>query len=656
MKHKIRLYLIASLMGFAMTGWAQKTTDPVLFTYGGKAVGKKEFLRMYTKNINNQKPDFSEKALRDYLTLYSRFKMKVSEAEQMQMDTIPSIQNELGTYKKQLAKSYLTDTEVKDKLVKEAYERMKKDVRVAHILITTPRNTEDTFFVKRKIDSLYNVLSTQKIDFGVLARQLSEDKQSAINNGDIGFINILQVVYPFENVAYNTKVNEISKPFRTIFGYHIIKKLEERPARGEIQCAQILVNVRKSDGMEGDKKGKMRADSVYQLLKQGANFEQLVEKYSDDKFSMNTKGVMASFGVGQMLPAFEDAAFALKKPGDISEPVRTDYGYHIIKLIKKIPVKAFDSVKVDLAKRIEKDGRMDIARVEFTEKVKLRLNFTEYPAALDEIINAIDDSSLIKASYRADDYKKYKKPLFTMKGAEFYQNDFANYLEPFTKGRMYGKKDATLRALYKNYVDKALTDIQENNLAVENEDYRNLLNEYRDGIMLFELTDKSVWTKASVDTNGLKKFYEQHQAKYMWGPSIKGTIYKANDEATAKLLVKAFNNPQVVNKDDVAKAMEEAGVRDKYSTDYGKFERNRFPTTLKMNAGKYCPYYKNDDGSYTLLFVDEVIDNPTQKTLTEARGYVISEYQEYLEKEWIKQLENKYPVKVNESVLKGIIK
>jgi len=649
----LNLLLLALITSFTID--AQKKED-VLFTYGGNAVTKKEFLRMYTKNINNQQPDFSEKAVREYLTLYSRFKMKVAEANALKIDTLANIESELSTYKKQLAKTYLTDAEMKNKLLKEAYERSKKDVRVAHILISTPRNNDDTLSAYQKIDSLYNAITVNNADFSVIARMFSDDKQSGLNGGDLGFITTLQIVYPFENVAYNTPVDDVSKPFKTIYGYHIIKKLEERPARGEIQVAQILVNVKKSAGEAGDKIGKARIDSVYTLLKNGASFEAMVEKYSDDKFSLNSKGVLPTFGVGQMLPVFEDAAFSLKKAGDISQPVKTEYGYHIIKLISKTPLKPFDSVKTDLGKRIEKDSRTDIARLEYTEKVKDKLNFKEYPIALNEIIAAISDSTLMNGTYNANTYAKYKKPLFTMTNVEFTQADFANYLEAFTKAKMYGKKEATLRSLYKNYADKAMNDFQENRLVDDNEDYRNLLTEYRDGIMLFELTDKSVWSRASMDTTGLNEFYTNNKSNYQWGSSIKGTIYKANDEATAILLEQQLNNPKNKTSDDVLKAVSEAGAQNKLVAENGKYEKSRFPVTLNMIAGKYCPYYKNEEGTYTILKVDEVDDEPSQKTLSEARGYVISEYQEYLEKKWIADLEAKYPVKLNEKVIKSIIK
>lgn len=637
---------------------AQKNTDAELFSYGGQKVTKSEFLRMYTKNINNQKPDFSEKALREYLTLYSRFKMKVAEAEKLRMDTLQNINTELGTYKKQLAKTYLTDNEVTDKLVKEAYERMKKDVRVSHILLSIPRGTDDTVAVYRKIDSLSKAIKGGAY-FGAIAKAMSEDKPSAAKNGDVGFFTALQIpAYAFETAAYNTPVGSVSAPIRTAFGYHLVKKTEERAARGEIQVAQIMVNVKKSEGEQGDKNSKAKIDSILTQLKKGANFETMVEKFSDDKFSKNTKGQLASFGVGQMVPAFEDAAFALKKPGEYSEPVKTDFGYHIIKYIGRTPIRPFDSVKNELKKRIEKDGRIEVAREQYTYKIKQKLGYKENPSALMELINAIPDSTLRNGTFMGSSYQRFNKNLFEMKEVTFSQADFANYIQDYTKGKIYGAKEGTLKSLFKNYTDKALYDYQENKLIDENDEYKNLLTEYKDGIMLFELTDKTVWSKASQDSTGLNEFYNNNKSKYMWPAGIvKANLYRTQDEDYAKKVIAALNNPETnKTQEEVAKAANGDGPQNKVVYESGKFERSRFPKNLNLVAGKYAPYYKNDDGSYAIVDPLEIYSTPTQKTLSEARGYVISDYQEYLEKKWIADLEAAYPVKVNEATLKSMVK
>ncbi|KXK42747.1 MAG: PpiC-type peptidyl-prolyl cis-trans isomerase [Bacteroidetes bacterium OLB11] len=561
-KYNLILILIALITNIYSTQ-AQKnsTPDAVLFHYGNNTVMKNEFLRMYTKNINNQKPDYSEKALREYITLFARFKMKVTEAEKLQLDTLPNIQSELFSYRQQLAKTYLTDKEVMDKLVKEAYERKKKDVRVSHILISIPRGASDTEKVYHKVDSIYKAI-LNGADFTNIAKHVSEDRQSATNGGDIGYFSVLQVVYPFETAAYETPIGKLAKPFRTVYGYHILKKLDERPARGDIQVAQIMINVKESKGVEGAESAKKLADSLYFQLKKGANFEDFVEKFSDDKFSKNTKGVLQTISVGQMVTEFEDAAFNLKTIGEISSPVKTKFGYHIIKLIKKLPLKPYDSVKTDLEKRIEKDGRIDVAKQQYTEKLKAKLHYKDYPNALTELINQIPDSTLSNGSFRGTNYKKYSSKLFEMDGnIVFTQADFANYIDSYTKGRMYGGKESALRSLFKNYVDKVLNDYQENKLIDDNEEYRSLLTEYKDGIIIFDLTEKHVWNKATQDTTGMKTYFENNRNKYMWGPAIKADLYRSADETVAKAVVKILNKNINSPQDEVAKEVNGDGTQ-----------------------------------------------------------------------------------------------
>lgn len=632
---------------------AKKTTDPVLFTYAKKPVTKSEFLRMYTKNLNNQKPDFSEKALREYLTLYSRFKMKVAEAEAMKLDTLKNIDAELTSYKKQLAKTYLTDNEVKDKLIREAYERMKTEVEASHILITFPRGTDDTMAAYQKIDSLYRALTQNHADWNQLVAAYSEDRGTVTHNGSVGFMTALQFVYAFETAAYTTPKGQYSKPFRTIYGYHIVKKLAERPSRGEVQVAQILIEVRKSSGEAGDKAAKQKIDSIATAIKNGADFTKMVDQYSEDKFSKNSDGVLPSFGVGVMNSEYEDAAFALKNPGDISAPVKTTYGYHLIKLIKKTPLKPFDSIKTELTRRVEKDGRTDFAKVEYTNRTKQRLHYVEHPEALTALIVAIKDTDLTNGTYKAKDYKKYTDNLFDFAGTAITQYDFARYIEDYTKGRMFGSKESSLRSLFKNYSEKVLYDYQENKLLEENADFRNLINEYRDGIMLFELQDKMVWSKASTDTVGLKRFHELNSAKYIWPPTIKGTMWTAQDEATIKRVGEELDKRPKKSAADIASTLNEGTIKVSYQQ--GKFEQARFVDELKLEPGHYSKYYQNDDKTYSLVDVEEKFDMGTEKTLSEARGMVVSDYQDFLEKYWIAEMEMKYPLEVNEAVFKSMI-
>ncbi|XZF15453.1 peptidylprolyl isomerase [Chitinophagaceae bacterium MMS25-I14] len=642
---------------YISSGYAQ-----TLFTYGNNPVSKKDFLRVYEKNSLNKKPDYSETALREYLDLYSLFRMKVKEAELQQLDTLPSIQRELDNYRKQLAKNYLTDEQVTDKLIHEAYDRLKEEVHVAHILISVPpsANPADTLAAYHKIDSLYNLVTKKKADFGELAKQFSDDRGSKDRGGDIGYMTSLQVVYPFESAAYNTSVGKISAPFRTQFGYHILKVIDRRQAKGEVQVAQILISSPKSKGAEGIEASRKRADSVMAQLKKGADFSELVKKYSDDKFSVAENGVLQPFGVGRMVPAFEDAAFSMKKPGDLSGPVQTDYGFHILKLIRKIPLRPYDSIATTIKHKIDNDSRSQMARDIFFDKIKQKNGFKEYPenlkAVVDKIV-ALPDTGKTAGLFTAAKFSSMNQPVFTLSGKNYLQSDFVSFAEGLTRGQIRGPRVAVMGDIYKMYVNRVVNDFEEHHLVDENEDFKNLMEEYSNGIMLFELMDRNVWGKASRDSVGLKAFYEKNKGRYTWDPGFTGAVYRFKDEAALKAGQKALAKKNVTD-EDLIKELNSEKAPDAVSVQHGHYEFTRFKDVPQsaIVKGKLSEPVKNADGSYTVVKADDVFNAPTPKSLDDARGYAISEYQDYLSKQWDAQLRQKYSVKVDEGVFKTMVK
>ncbi len=647
---------------FGIASLITATNAQTLFTFGNTPVSKEDFLRVYEKNSINKKPDFSEAALKEYLDLYSLFRMKVKEAELQHLDTLSSIQYELDNYRKQLAKNYLTDDKVINKLIQEAYDRMKEEVHVAHILVMVPQmaNGGDTVAAYNKIDSLYSVLSKGKADFATLAKEYSDDRGTRETGGDLGYITALQTIYPFENAAYNTPVGKISKPFRTQFGYHIVKVLDRRPARGEVKVAQILIEVKKSQGEEGLKTAEKRTDSVMAALKKGASFTAMVKKYSDDKFSVNDDGVLAPISVGKVTPEFEEAAFSLKKPGDLAQ-VRTDYGFHIIKLVEKYPLKPFDSLQPYIKRKVENDSRAQVARDMFYEKMKEKNGFKEYPANFNEVVDAlvkIPDTGKYANMFKAADYSNMNKPLFELDKKPYLQSDFISYAEGLTRGRLMGPKNAVLHDIYNMYVKTVVNDIEEHKLVDEYPEFKNLMEEYRDGIMLFELMDRNVWGKASKDTAGLKAFYEQNKSKYQWEPGFTGSVYKFKNEKALKEGMKLLAQKDIKD-EDVIKKLNNDSVPDAVTIQRGHYEFSKFkdvPQSAITSAKKVTEPKKNDDGTYTVVRIDEVFTAPTQKTLDEARGYVVAEYQDYLEKTWNARMRVKYPLKVNDKVFASMVK
>lgn len=640
------------------SGWSQ-----TLFTYGNYSVSKQEFLRNYLKNAQSKKPDFSDAALREHINLYSLFRMKVKEAENLKMDTIPGIQRELDNYRRQVAKNYLTDEEVNNKLIREAYDRLKEERHVAHIMLMAPPtlNPADTLKLYQRIDSIYNVIVKKKADFAEMARQFSEDRGSKDAGGDIGYMTALQTLYPFENAVYTTEVGKVSKPFRTQLGFHIVKVMDKRPSRGEVQVAQILLAAPPSKGEQGKADAHKRALQVIDELKAGASFEELVKKYSEDKFTVNEGGVMPQFGVGSKVPAFEDAAFALKNPGDISDPVATGYGYHVIKLIRKIPLKPYDSLYNKLKRDVENDSRSQIAKEIYFEKIKKQNGFKDYPENFEEVqtlIRSIPDTGKYANMLKPSDYDHMDKPLFVLGKNTYLQRDLLSFTESMTRGRIMGPKQNIARDVYNLYLHNVINDYQEHRLAEENEDFRNLMQEYRDGIMLFQLMDDSVWSKASRDTVGLKAFYERNKNNYQWEPGFSGAVYHFKDEEAMKAGVKFLNAHKEVTDEDVVKELNSESKPDAVSIQSGRFEFDHFTEVPRsqLAEGKISDPVKNKDGSYTVVNVKEVYNTKTAKSLDDARGYVVAEYQDYLEKKWNEALRTKYPVKVNEDVLKSIEK
>lgn len=645
MRIKYFLGLSAGLLLSVASAEAQ-----TLFTYGGHSVSKEEFMSVYNKNNQNKASD--KTSVDDYLKLYALFRMKVQDALDMRMDTTVAVVNELSNYKAQLARTELLDKTVTKRLVAEAYERMKTDVKVAHILVAV-RPNEDSVRAKNKIDSIYHILEQNPDEFSALAESLSDDQTTASNGGDLGYITALQTPYHFETAAYNTPVGQLSKPFRTNYGFHILKVEARQPDPGQVQVAQILVACPNYKDADFRAKAKSLADEIENKLKNGANFDALVAQYSDDKYTKDTKGVMPPFGIGKMTPDFEQAAFALKKPGDISAPVVTEYGYHILKLVKLIPLQPLDSIKDQVTMKVTNDSREQEAKDVYMEKVKQDYHFKEYAGNYQQLVSAmVKDTS---RSLNPARFPQLTQPLFDLDGQKYSQTDFLAYANKVTQGNFVGRKEAVLHDLYATYVDKSVTDMQQEKLMDSDPKYRNMINEYKNGILLFDLMDKKVWNKASSDTTGLKAFYEKNQDKYKWSAGVDGTLFYTDNKGALEKLQQYLNQGE-----DIQIALDKVHQDIPAATDIksqsGRYPFSQIPVAKESLAEhKATSVFENPNGTgYGLVYVSKVHPTDEQKSLEEARGFVMADYQDYLEKQWEQQLLEKYPLKINNSVLKKI--
>lgn len=459
------------------------------------------------------------------------------------------------------------------------------------------------------------------------------------------------MVYPFETAAYTTKPGQVSMPVRTKFGYHIIKVSDMRDAQGEIKVAHIMIKSAASAADSVTKQASNKIDEIYQKLKAGEKFEDLATKFSDDKGSAKNGGQLPPFGTGRMVPEFEKAAFALSKDGDFSAPVKTSYGWHIIKRLEKKPVPTFEEKKNELKTQVSRDSRAEISKNSMINRIKQEYNFKEFPKNKDAFVNAID-TSILSGEWNADNVKGLNKPLFNIGTVTYNQEDFARYINNHQSKKQNTTPKQVAFTLYNQFVDESVLNYEESQLEQKYPEFKALMQEYRDGILLFDLTDKKVWSKAVKDSAGLVDFYSKNKTKYMWERRCDAIIYTcANADIAAKTRKMLKKKKPMV---EVLTAMNKDSQLN-LSTKDGKFVKgeNEIIDAITWQKGLSPDMNKNN----SVVFVDVInIIEPTPKTLDEAKGIITADYQNHLEKEWIAGLRAKYPVAVKEDILNSFSK
>lgn len=649
---KIKLYLTAGFVSFySIYSWAQDNS-PVLMNVAGKSVTKAEFENIYHKNSPKDKVQ-DENSLKEYLELFINFKLKVKEAEDLGLDTTAAFKNELEGYRKQLAQPYLTDTEANERLIKEAYDRLKREIRAAHILIKCDQNAlpKDTLAAYNKaIDLRKRILKGEAFD--KLAKQYSDDPSAKDNGGDLGYFTGLQMVYPFETACYNTKVGEVSTPVRTRFGYHIIKVSDSRESQGQVQVAHIMVKMPKPATKEDSANVKAKINEIYSKVKSGENFAELAAQFSDDKGSSRKGGELPYFGPGKMVFEFEQASFSLKNKGDYSEPVLTAFGWHIIKLIDRKPIATYDELKAELKNKIAKDSRSSKSKESLIARVKKQNGYTENLKARDEFYNVVD-SSFFSGKWTIEKASKLNKELISIGTQKYTQSDFAKFIEKNQSKTDKTPTQSLVNNLFRQYSDQIVVAYEELLLPNKYLDYKLLLNEYRDGILLFELTDRKVWSAAVKDTLGLNAFYEKNKNNYLWDDRVEARIYKCKDKVIADKAKKMIGNKKKnYSNDDLLKELNKDSQLN-IQIEAAKYLKGENDLIDKMDWAPGTMKELTQDNQVILIYIDKLLKKET-KTLSEAKGLVTSDYQNYLEKQWIESLRSKYTVNVNQEILKTV--
>ncbi len=660
-KQTLKTWLIAlCFMMMPSLLCAQSYAKKTLITLGDKKISAQEFMDTYEKN--NVKTDvIDKKDVDEYLSLYIDFKLKVTEAEDLKMDTVPSFVKELGNYRDQLAKPYFSNDEITEELVKEAYERMQYDMNAAHILIKCEANAlpADTLAAYNKaMTARERVLKGE--DFGAVAVEMSEDPSARDmaeipgvrrayvgNRGELGYFTAFDMVYPFETGVYTTEVGEVSMPIRSDFGYHVIKVNSKTPALGLIRAAHIFLEANPNIA---DSVLKNKADNIYKELKQDESlWSEFVRRYSEDKGTIANNGVLSPFKVNQIVPEFITAVKSLQ-PNEISEPVKTSFGYHIIRLVMTTTPADFETEKARLEERVERDMRGKISEDIAMKRIMKDNGFKENTEVKDEYIATID-STLAMGMYQPAEDLDVKKVIFKLGKETCTLEEFVDYILGHQRKRGFISSTAYAYELYESFLKEKVFAYEDAALEEKYPEFKTLVQEYHDGILLFSLMEEQVWNKAVEDTTGLKEFYERTKDNYMWNERVKAIVVTSNDKNNVEEIVTLLSGDVTI--DSVRAYLKENNVQATARAPFCQKGDNVNVDAMEWKEGTLQIFESTVDNTTQIIKIAKV--RPAEpKSFKEARGLVTSAYQNELETVWLQQLKEKYPVKVNTKLLEKI--
>ncbi|MCC6727331.1 MAG: peptidylprolyl isomerase [Saprospiraceae bacterium] len=660
MLNRFLILLLAFSVSTALSAQKDKE-DPVLFSVGETPVHLSEFKYIYSKT-NGEKADYSKASLQEYLDLYTNFKLKVKKAKDMKLDTISSLKQELDGYRRQLADSYLIDREVTEKLVDEAYERTKQDVDVSHIMIGLAANPSpaDTLAAWNKAMEAKKKLDAGEL-FAEVAAAYSSDKSVAKNQGHIGFVTALfpNGFYAMETGAYTAPLNKVQGPIRTNSGYHLLLVHGRRPSRGEIEVAHIMVRLDKFPDLI---KARRAIDSIYNQLQGGANFEELAKTASQDQVTAAKGGYIGFFGINRYEKAFEEAAFGLATDGAYTAPVQTSIGWHIIKRISLKRDEPLTVVKSRLQTQIKQDARFERARLKMIERIKKESNFTDDRTTFNGFIASLEADtakSFLTYRWKAPETPS-TSPLFAFGTSEKKTlGDFADYCAKASRKRQQMAASGiaeTVNALYNDYIGETALKHEERLLDTKYPEFKSLMREYEEGVLLFEVTKMEVWDKASADSVGLEAYYNQHKENFKWEERALLSQYALQETAKDKInqireFAKHYSPDEVLAKFNT----DDAKILTRTEKQYEK-GRNEVVDKMEWAVGALSPVEQSKrDKTYNFFKLEKLLP-PGQKSLQEARGYVVADYQDFLEKKWLETLRKEYKVKMNEKVFNSMVK
>ena len=638
---KAKLLISSLLLGTAILAIAKG--DPVLMTINGKDIKLSEFEYLYHKNNQQQ---VEKETLEQYIDRFVLYKQKVADAEAAGIDTTEAFRKEFEGYQKDLATPYMVeDTTYHWQMVAEAYDRYKKEIDIDHFMLPLGSSVAATQASLNRMDSIRNCVLAGE-DWEALVGQYSSDPSKARNNGHYGYVSAGMFPYSFENEVYNTAIGNVSEPFKTPFGVHMIRVNNVRD-RNDVHAKHILKLFPQNATDEQKAVCKQQIDSIYNLLKAGANFEEMAKAESQDGSARNG-GELGWFGRGRMVQPFEDIAFSLAD-GEISEPFATKFGYHIIKKVGH-GVAPLSEVRPNIENAISRDERATLIKERRLSDLKNKYGYRLNPAFEKYLTDRFaENGNRYDSTFIANNIKGCTMPMFTYGGKQSVAvKELEKQLNPKTRFVRVDDAKSYILKCVDPLAEKALTDYHARELVKSNPESRTLLNEYRDGMMLFEISNRRVWKAANKDTLGLENYFAEHRANYNWDePHFKGIILSAKNDSILNL-VKA--DALAMSSDTLTD-----GLHHKYGNDI-RMER----MVVKKGENSLADYLAFHEGDkperkgYEEFIILEggVIAQPEE--MADVRGAVTSDYQDVLEQRWKEELARKYPAKINKKVLKQV--
>ncbi len=622
-------------------GYAHAQT---LITYGSHTVGKDEFLRAYNKN--KTPVDDKEKSIRDYVSLYTNFKLKVKAAESMRLDTSWQLQTDMDNFRRQIEDNYMNDDKAVASLMDEAFKRSQEDLHVIHFSVPADATTSDTMQAMKMINAGYDALRSGSEDYATVAAG------NGLRWADLGFMTAFSLPYTYENIIYNLKPGETSKPYRSKKAWHLFKVTEKRQSAGKWRIAQILLSFPENADDQTKARIIQKADSVYKLLQSGTDFGSAARLFSEDKLTYLTGGEMPEFGSGKFDYSFEKEVFRLQQDGDISKPFTTGFGVHILKRLGHTPTptdKEDVSLQYELKQKLMQDERVRTAKDKFAKEVSAKIGMKPVPSVKQADLFRFADTVINDPmGESANTLPISNKPVLNFAKGNAKGSEWLNFVRDYkTNPEMY--KGESYAELWEKFTGVAALDYYRKHLADYNTEFRYQLQEFKEGNMLFEVMEKKVWSKAAADSTGLQKHYQANKEAYKWASSADVLIVNAISEQTARQAIDSLKAGWDWRKLVEMKQGELQG-------DSGRFELTQINGTENTVPGTFSTVNKNTDGTYTFLKYYKHYAAGDQRSFEDSRGMVINDYQQVLEQQWLGELRKKYPVKVNEAVLKTLIR